>query len=67
MSSLDMSTVTRGVRALQALDVSRAVGLLRGIPTVLKYLVMFVFLLNIKSWPLGWHSTSLFFVFPAVV
>ncbi|TEB21684.1 hypothetical protein FA13DRAFT_1766607 [Coprinellus micaceus] len=48
MASFDLATVTRGVRALQALDVSRIVGLLRGIPTALKYLVMFVFLLNIK-------------------
>ncbi|TEB27137.1 hypothetical protein FA13DRAFT_960169 [Coprinellus micaceus] len=55
MASFDLATVTRGVRALQVLDVSRIVGLLRGIPTALKYLVMFVFLLNIKSWPLGWH------------
>lgn len=55
MALMDMATLARGVRALQNLDVSRVVALLRGVPTALKYLVIFVFFLNIKSWPLGWH------------
>jgi hypothetical protein len=46
-------------RRLRTMDLSRLSVVLSGLPTVLKYLVIFVFLLNIRSWPLGWHSEYL--------
>ena len=53
MLSSNAATVSRRLRTM---DLSRLTKILSGLPTVLKYLVIFVFLLNIRSWPLGWHS-----------
>ncbi|RXW19049.1 hypothetical protein EST38_g6813 [Candolleomyces aberdarensis] len=52
MPSSDVATISRRLRTM---DLSRLRMVLGGLPTVLKYLVIFVFLLNIRSWPLGWH------------
>ncbi|KAF6756163.1 hypothetical protein DFP72DRAFT_894752 [Ephemerocybe angulata] len=50
-----MADIMRLTQRLRGLDASRLVTLVRTTPTILKYLAALVFILNIRSWPLGWH------------